>query len=127
MLPKPLAIIGAAPALTFVFLASHAAQLDWPPYVIATVSYLLGAALLVARAEWLSAGAMRLLAIVGSFSYGLYIVHAPLLYLFHRILPSFSGTPITYTVRLVVFVATSLGVAWWLEKKFHPWIKAWID
>ena len=122
-----IAIIGVAPALTFVFLASHAAQIDWPPYVIATVSYLLGAALLFIRVELLSANAMRLLAIVGSFSYGLYIVHAPLLYLFHRILPSFSGTPITYTIRLIVFIATSLGTAWWLEKKLQPWIKARID
>ena len=83
--------------------------------------------MLAIQAEFVSAKAMRLLAIVGSFSYGLYIVHAPLLYLFHRILPSFSGTPVTYTIRLIVFVATSLGAAWWLEKKLQPWIKARID
>ena len=66
---------------------------------------------------------MRKLAQVGSVSYGLYIVHVPLLYLMHQLAPSFSGTALTYGLRLAVFVAAALGMAYWLEKKLQPWVK----
>ena len=115
------------PAMTFVYLAAHFRDPNMGPWVPATVIYLLGAVLVFTPGEWGSHWALRVmrsLAQVGSISYGLYIVHAPLLYFMHRLVPTFAGTDGTYLVRLVVFFVGSLGLAYWLEKKLQPWVKA---
>lgn len=58
----------------------------------------------------------------GAISYGLYIIHFPIMAVFHRI-SAFSGTPITFAARVVLILALTIGAAYWLEKKFQPWAR----
>ncbi|MBF9143443.1 acyltransferase family protein [Hymenobacter properus] len=58
----------------------------------------------------------------GSLSYGIYIVHYPILYSFgHTAL--FTGSPLTYIIRLAIFLLIVWAGSFILEKKFQPWIK----
>ncbi len=59
---------------------------------------------------------------VGSLSYSIYIIHFPLLVLFSRI-NFFSGLPLFYFLRLILFLTLTFMIAFILEKKFQPWIK----
>ena len=65
---------------------------------------------------------LRALTPLGPVSYGLYIIHYPLLFLF-REFTFFSGTTTTFIVRLALYLALSLSLAWLLELKLQPWIK----
>ena len=58
----------------------------------------------------------------GSISYGLYIVHFPILFAFAH-LQSFSGTGFTFAARTVCFLAICAIAAYLLEKKFQPWVR----
>ncbi|MFD1872255.1 acyltransferase family protein [Hymenobacter bucti] len=58
----------------------------------------------------------------GSISYGLYIVHCPILFLMSQV-SVFSGTPFTYAIRMLCFLVLSAWAAFMLEKRFQPWIK----
>ncbi len=60
---------------------------------------------------------------LGSISYGIYVVHFPVSLLLSHI-PVFSGSVLTFCVRLAVDVALVLGIAYFLEKKLQPWVKA---
>jgi len=65
---------------------------------------------------------INLLSKVGSISYGLYLIHFPILALFIKT-ELLSGTRFTFTLRLVLFILLSLLASYILEKKFQPWIR----
>ena len=56
-------------------------------------------------------------AFLGNISYGTYLIHAPIMFLFLRFEP-FSGSATTAFVRLGLYLVTTFGVAYVLEK-FH--------
>ena len=41
-----------------------------------------------------------------------------------RVWPDFSGSPLTYVVRLGLLLALILALAWWLERRLAVWLRA---
>ncbi len=96
-------------------LCLHSDPAHWSPTEWAATSAL---AVSVVTAGWLvPVAAWARLAAVGGISYALYAIAAPLQLAQRRILPSFSGSPFTFCVRLVG-VLILVGVAsWFLERR----------
>lgn len=69
---------------------------------------------------------LRWLAPLGSVSYGLYAIAAPLQLGQRALFPGFSGSWLTYTGRLVGVVALVAGATWLLERRIAPPISRWI-
>lgn len=65
---------------------------------------------------------IKRLSSTGAWSYGLYMIHFPIIAIFTRI-NWFSGTAITFSVRLLVYALLCFAAAYFLERKFQPWIK----
>lgn len=114
-------VLTILPAYTFVYIYQHYRS-DMNPtilppaifYILALVIHLFGKSF-----EKVSRIIIQRLAITGSISYGIYLVHFPILCLFNRI-HVFQGSPFTFTVRLICFILTSVGAAYLLEKKYQP-------
>lgn len=58
---------------------------------------------------------------LGAISYGMYIIHLPILVLFSKI-SFFQGTGFTYVMRLLMYLSLSTIAAYFLEMKFQFWI-----
>ena len=58
---------------------------------------------------------------LGSVSYGLYVIHFPIMVIFGKV-GVFSGSTITFIIRLFAFIATCLVAAYILEKRIQPWV-----
>jgi peptidoglycan/LPS O-acetylase OafA/YrhL len=63
------------------------------------------------------------LAPVGAISFGIYAVGFPIAYSIFKspFLPS--GTAMTYTLRVLVLVVLTFGIAWILERKLQPAVR----
>lgn len=72
--------------------------------------------------EQLSKRAIQRLIPLGAISYGIYVIHFPILVLFGRV-SFFSGSTLTLVVRTLLFLLTVWGAAYLLDKKFQPWAK----
>jgi peptidoglycan/LPS O-acetylase OafA/YrhL len=121
------AVLMLLPLYTFRYLAHSYGVKDLSLWVIPTLCYLLSLVfyLLPTSAEAVARPLIKLLIRAGSISYGLYIIHFPLFYIFMRI-EAFSGTPITWIGRLVCYSAMCLGAAYWLEKVYQPRVRHWL-
>ncbi|MBD2721341.1 acyltransferase family protein [Hymenobacter armeniacus] len=86
-------------------------------YSISLVFFLFPASL-----EHFSKRAIKRLVPLGSISYGLYIVHFPLLTLILSY-QGFSGSGFTYCVRLAVFLLVTVVASYYLEKVYQPWVR----
>jgi peptidoglycan/LPS O-acetylase OafA/YrhL len=114
--PTSLAMASAA----LVFVAMHPGLLDQGAVI------LYGAAIL---AGWILLGwgpqtrALAALAPVGAISFGIYAVGFPIGYSIFKspFLPS--GTAMTYTLRVLVLVVLTFGIAWILERKLQPAVR----
>ncbi|QIX63014.1 acyltransferase [Hymenobacter sp. BT18] len=60
---------------------------------------------------------------LGSVSYGIYIIHFPILMLFNEI-DYFSGSGFTFTARVAIYLVVVFALGYLLERRFQPWIKA---
>lgn len=81
------------------------------------------AALAVLLTGWRSEHWLRAFAWFGGISYAFYVVHYPLLYLV-RLAPFPDATLAGFVARLVVWVAATLGLSWFLERRFQPFVRA---
>ena len=59
---------------------------------------------------------------LGSISYAMYIIHCPIIFALGRI-TAFNNTPLSFFVKLVVFGVVLIGLSYWLERIFQPFIK----
>lgn len=69
---------------------------------------------------------MQQLAPVGAVSFGLYVIAAPLQLGQRALFPGFSGSGLTFSVRLVLVVALVAGVTWLLERRLGAPLSRWI-
>lgn len=94
--------------------------------VIALPSLFYGlAVVLFAFSSWFERSArvvVKKLVPIGTISYGLYIVHFPLMIALGRV-TTFSGTPWTFAVRTVAFLVVAVVGAYLLEHQFQPRVK----
>ncbi|RZK44931.1 MAG: acyltransferase [Hymenobacter sp.] len=121
-------IILASCALTFGYVAKHAYQgdLDWSKFALPTIFFIATWLILLIRSDWVEkAGRVLVLQIgvwLGSLSYGIYLIHVPLMFLFNRI-KQFSGTPLTFSVRFLLLLLLTLSGSYFLEQILQPKIK----
>jgi peptidoglycan/LPS O-acetylase OafA/YrhL len=117
-----------SPLYTFRHVAQIANSSDAAVWVIPSLAYGLGVGLyyLPAISESVAHRVTKGLVWVGSISYGLYIVHIPLMAIMSFI-NSFSGSLITWVVRGIGYVALSLAAAYFLDKVCQPRIKNILD
>lgn len=60
---------------------------------------------------------------LGTISYGIYVIHLPISLILSHI-PVFSGTALTYCVRLLLDLVLVVAAGYVLELKIQPWFKA---
>ena len=76
-------------------------------------------------------GPLQRLAPLGAVSFALYAIGVPLQIGQRVILPGFSGSPLTFAVRLAFVVAIVAAAVWLLERRLCPpigrWIRRWGD
>ena len=127
-----LAVTGRAPALQrnlrWVCLGWATAGLAW--YVasgsLVQQDYVAGVALVLA---WLvhrwqpSAALLARLAPLGAVSFGLYAVALPIQSAQRGWFAAFSGSALTFSVRLALVVAASVALAWLVECRLQPWLR----
>ncbi|WP_374951405.1 acyltransferase family protein [Mucilaginibacter sp.] len=59
---------------------------------------------------------------LGSISYGIYIIHAPLIFLFGKV--HFGENQVTsYIIKVILLLAVTISLAYLLERIFQPFIK----
>lgn len=127
LLLKLLFLGSALPKLAYV--ASHGFRpgFDWGLYGLPTVFVLAALLCLFGRSAWLERAGKALVEAgikLGELSYGIYLVHFPLLFLFNRF-RVFSGTGLTFAVRLVLFLTLTLTLSYLLERVLQPRLRAW--
>ncbi|QJX48294.1 acyltransferase [Hymenobacter taeanensis] len=100
----------------------HSSLLPCLFYLVSLVFYFLPDRVLPA----FSRTTVQCLAFLGAFSYGLYVIHFPILVAFHNI-PFFAGTPASFIVRATLYIPLAFAVGYWLDKRFQPWVKNKIE
>lgn len=66
---------------------------------------------------------VKKLASIGTISYGIYIIHFPLIILFEKV-TIMSGSSITFVIRFMFFILIVLLLGYLLEKKLQPRIRS---
>ena len=115
-------------AINLLYVAKHAysGDLDYSTYTLPTIFLLAALVCLFVPSAGLEKLGQRVVKVgiwLGSLSYGIYLVHFPLLLLFSRI-TIFSGTWLTFAVRFVLLMLLTVGLGYWLEKVVQPRVKA---
>jgi peptidoglycan/LPS O-acetylase OafA/YrhL len=121
-------LLYAIPAYVLVYLYHNRTNHELvQEYAIPVCSYLMSILLLLlSRAQITEILSSKLLSWsirLGALSYGLYVIHYPILMLFRRI-DYFSGTGITFAVRFFLFIILSIVCADILERKMQPRIRS---
>ncbi len=68
---------------------------------------------------------MGRMAFLGSISFALYIIHVPIMELVKQT-PFLSGTPLTYSLRVIIVVVATGLISWLLELRYQPWIRKYL-
>ncbi|HEX8328966.1 MAG TPA: acyltransferase [Hymenobacter sp.] len=120
-----LRVLFGLPAATFLYLGLHYHELDLRLYYLPAAFYVAAvmlAAVPLARMEAVAARTMQRLVELGGISYGLYIIHFPIMTGLKQV-TVFSGTGFAYAVRCALALLLSVLLAHFLEKKFQPLVR----
>jgi peptidoglycan/LPS O-acetylase OafA/YrhL len=128
--PGPRWLTLATLAVPGLYLAGYVATgRIWQPanfnsMCLPALFYLLAVGVYAARQQVAGCGAWVVgkLTVLGGVSYGVYIIHYPLLFVFHEV-AFFRGTAVTFLVRLLLYFAVVFALAWALEYRLQPWLK----
>jgi peptidoglycan/LPS O-acetylase OafA/YrhL len=125
LLPSLLLISG----LGFISMILNWASLDHAWCLVTSLAYLASLGTYFTRFRFLEILGKHLITSlikIGSFSYGLYIIHMPILFIFKHII-TFSGSGTSYWVRFILFILIAFSAAYVLEKIFQPWVRARLE
>jgi len=112
------------PALTYYSFFKHHLYATDSAWILPAVFYAIGLGVYLLRRflERISRVFIAKLVPTGSISYGLYLIHFPILCCFTQ-MQAFSGTPLTFAGRFFAYITLSVGGAYLLEKKYQPFAK----
>ncbi|MBO0357614.1 acyltransferase [Hymenobacter sp. BT186] len=118
------AVVILVPMLTFYSFYKHYTTQNNAALVIPCICYILSVLVYLFREKLdnFSGKIINRLIVTGGISYGLYIIHFPVFYFFNQI-QEFSGSLLTFVIRLFLYLLIVVGLAYLLEKKLQPWIK----
>jgi peptidoglycan/LPS O-acetylase OafA/YrhL len=105
----------------------YAHDLDWAAFTLPTCFFFGSLFCLFVRSTCLEKIGKHVIQAgiwLGSLSYGIYLVHYPLLIAFNRI-NFLSGTWQTFTLRFALLIALTIGLSIVLEKVMQPRLKAY--
>jgi peptidoglycan/LPS O-acetylase OafA/YrhL len=88
------------------------------------ICYILSCYLLVAKSSVIETVSKKIISgliWLGGISYGIYIIHGPLIVLFSRI-TFFSGSSLSFIVRFFLYISLTFLTGYFLEKIAHVWI-----
>ncbi len=123
------AVLFAAPAISIALLfknqggAANFMQQLWPVlcYVISLLLYFGPQQWFARGSNWLINRGIKL----GAISYGLYVIHFPLMVIFSKT-SILSGSVFTFTLRLTLYITACLAAAYVLEKRIQPRVGGWL-
>lgn len=119
-----MAVLLAIPAITYYVYYTRFDIEDWYALVFPSVFYSFSILIFLFHNKVINVCKYLIERIImmGSISYGLYIIHYPVLYVFgHNNIVS--GSLSTFLLRLIAFLVIVFAGAYVLERKFQPWIK----
>jgi peptidoglycan/LPS O-acetylase OafA/YrhL len=70
--------------------------------------------------------ALSVLSFFGSISYGLYVLHVPMMILVKNYFP-WGGSLLSFTTRLAIWILLTVGLSYLLELKMQPLLKRWFQ
>ena len=118
-----MAIAIAIPIIQIIYLLITSKLISDQNWIIAALQMLLGLALFGWR---VSPDLLSRLTFIGSISYGIYVFHMPIMTLLQKV-TAFSGSPITFVSRIIIWAALTIGISYLLELKLQPLIKRWFQ
>ncbi len=112
------------PAFAFYKRLHHLEEFQNKGIILPTCFYILAIVVYFFRnrLEGLCSRFIHQLSSTGAWSYGLYVMHFPIIAIFVRI-DAFSGSIATFVIRLLCYILLCFAASYFLEKKFQPWIK----
>ncbi|OWP62867.1 hypothetical protein CDA63_11660 [Hymenobacter amundsenii] len=118
-------ILYILPAYTLIYIARNFPKENTSTALLPILFYIISVFIFFYKSEILERCSKYIISkigLIGSISYGLYVIHFPIISIFHRI-TIFSGSIKTFSIRFVIYAILSIATAYWLEKKFQPFIK----
>lgn len=116
------------PALTFVYMIMNRNKYDGSLYLLHSVYYIISLACFFIRGlriNNISKNVIRVGSWLGAISYGIYIIHFPILVLFDKVNTVLGIQP--FFIRFTLVISLTVFISYLLERKFQPWIKSYLE
>jgi peptidoglycan/LPS O-acetylase OafA/YrhL len=117
-------IFQLVPAFTLLMIFKRTGHIEIKKMIFPVSCYFMSMVLLATNfkmLDYISGKIISFFIWMGGVSYGMYIIHGPILAAFSRI-HFFSGSHATFLVRMILYFIVTFIAAYLLEKKFHVWV-----